>query len=216
MNTKTINILIFSIIAGLLICVGILVRQHMQLKSLQEQLNEQATHVYQVEKALKISQANRASIFQIRSFASGIYKLTTEVAVDPFENERDVYTVYHFVFDVEVGAVKRKLQFGYARSGLFTHVFYFDHDSDGKIDTKMMKEYAKSIPVIGEAASWLVDPELSQSVYNSFRLNSERAEKLSMDKIAATADDKIGILWNWINDSSKDFAAWVENAVEFD
>ncbi len=216
MNTKTINVLIFSLIAGLLICAGILVRQHMQLKSLQEQLNEQAAHVYQVEKALKISQANRASIFQIRSLASGIYKLTTEVAVDPFENIKDIYTVYHFVLDVKVGAVRRKLQFGYASSGLLTHVFYFDHDSDGKIDTKMMKEYAKSIPVIGEAASWLIDPELSQSVYNAFRLNSDRAEKLSLDKIASTTNDKIGILWNWINESSEDFAAWVEDAVGLD
>ena len=216
MNKKTVNILISSLFAGLLICSGILVRQHIQLKSLQEQLNEQAAHVYQVEKALKISQANRASISQFRSFTSGIYKLTTEVAVDPFENVKDVYTIYNFVVDVKVGAVRRKLQFGYASSGLLTHVFYFDHDSDGKIDIRMAKEYAKSIPVIGETASWLIDPELSQSVYNAFRLNSDRAEKLSLDKIAASADETIGILWKWINDTSSDFSEWVESAVEFD
>ena len=216
MNTRTINILILSLIAGLLVCAGILVRQQMQLELLQEQLSEQAMHVYQVEKALEISQANRASILQVNTLTSGIYELTAEVAIDPFETERDVYNILNFVLDVEVGAVKRKLQFGYARSGFLTHVFYFDHDSDGKIDTKMMKEYAKSIPAFGEAASWLIDPELSQSVYNAFRLNSDRAEKLSMDTISAGANDKVGILWKWVNDSSSDFAKWVEEAVEFD
>ncbi len=216
MTTRTVNILVFSLIAGLLICAAILVQQHMQLKSLHEQLNEQAAHIYQVEKASEIKQANRASISQIRSLSSGIYELTTEVSVDPFENERSVYTIYHFVLNVDVGAFRSRLQFGYASSGLLSHVFYFDYDGDGKIDTSMMEEYAESIPVVGKAVSWLIDPELSQSLYNAFRLNSEKAEKLSMDVIATRVDSRIEIVWEWITESSSDFGAWIKNAVEFD
>ena len=216
MKTKTVNILISSLIVGLLVCAGILVQQHVQLNLLREQLSEQAAHIYQVEKASEIRQANRTSIPLIRSLSSGIYELTTEVAVDPLEDNKSIYTIYHFVLNIEVGAFKRWLHFGYASSGVLSHIFYFDYDGDGKIDTSMMNEYVESIPAIGKTASWLVDPELSQSLYNAFRLNSDNAEKLSMDEIATRVGKKIEVVWEWIEDSSSDFGEWVQSAVDFD
>ena len=216
MSTKTINILIFSLVAGLLICAGILVRQHMQLTSLTEQLSEQAAHIYQVEKASEIRPSNRTSIPQIRSLSSGVYELTTEVVVDSLEDNKTEYTIYHFVLNIEVGAFQRRLQFGYASSGILSHVFYFDFDGDGKIDTSMMEEYVASIPAIGNTVSWLINPELSQSLYNAFRLNSADAEKLTTAIIADRAASNIAIVWEWIKDSSSEFGAWAENAVDFD
>ena len=142
--------------------------------------------------------------------------MSTEVTVDPFESQRDEYTIYHFVLDVSAGAVRRKLQFGYAYSGLLTHVIYFDHDSDGVIDTKMMNQYAKSIPGLEMAADWLIDPEHSQSVYDAFRLNVDSAEKLTMDAVSSSTNNTVGLLWEWLNESSEDLAEWIEDAIEFD
>ena len=155
MKSKTLNIVLSFLIAGLLICIGLVIRQNMQLSSLQAKLAETELHVYQAEKASDIVLANRSPITQVRPLSSGIYELTTEVAVDPNEYERGMYTVYHMVLNIEVGGIKRKFQFGYASSGLLSHIFYFDYDSDGKIDTGMMEEYAESIPVVGEVVSWL-------------------------------------------------------------
>ena len=216
MNAKSVNILITFLIIGLIVCGGFLVRQQLQMNLFMEQINEQAAHIYQVEKASEITQANRASIPHVRSLSSGIYELTTEVMKDPLESATDEYTIYHFVLHIEVGAFKRRLQFGYASSGFLSHVFYFDHNDDGKIDISMMEEYAASIPAIGQAATWLIDPELSQSLYNAFRLNSDNAEKLSLDLIANRIDTKMDIVAAWIKDSSNDFGVWIENAVEFD
>ena len=216
MMTRTLNIVIALLVVGLLICSGILVRQHLQIAALQSQLAETEFHVYQVEKASEISQANRASITQRRSLSSGIYELKTDVAVDPFETELKPYTIYHIVLSIEVGAIRQRVQFGYASSGMFSHIFYFDHDGDGKIDTGMMEEYAESIPVVGMAAPWLIDPELSQSLYNAFRLDSDMAVKLTMNEIATRVDSKLEIVWEWITESSSDFGAWIENAVDFD
>jgi len=183
---------------------------------LQEQLAESELHIYQVEKASNVNQANRTSITQIRSLSSGVYELTTEVTVDPSEISRKEYTIYHFVLDIEIGAFKRHLQFGYASSGILSHVFYFDHNSDGKIDTSMMAEYADSIPAIGKAVAWLIDPELSQSLYNAFRLNSDNAVKLSMDVISDRVDNNVAIIWKWIEESSSDFGEWIKSSINFD
>ncbi len=216
MDEKTTNILMAFLTLGLIVCAVLLFQQHAQLKSLQGQLAEQGEQLVRIGKALEISQARQASIIKIRSLPSGIYKLSAEVTVDPFEAEKDEYTIYNFVLDVNVGEMRRKLQFGYAYSGFFTHVIYFDHDSDGSIDTKMMNDYARSIPGLETAAGWLIDPERSQAVYDTFRLNVDSAEHLTMDGVTSSADAKIGLLWTWLNEQSEGLSEWIEEAMEFD
>jgi hypothetical protein len=129
MNEKIMKVLIPVLTIGLFICAVLLFQQRAQLAALQGQLAEQGEQLARIGKALKISQARQASNIKIRSLPSGVYELATEVTVDPFGVERDEYTIYNFVLDIRVGAVRRKLQFGYAYSGFLAHVIYFDHDS---------------------------------------------------------------------------------------
>ena len=216
MHEKTIKILSLVLALGLIVCAGLLIQQRAQLKILQGQLVELGAQLDKIGKALEISRARQASNIKIRSLASGVYELSTEVTVDPFEDQKDEYTIYNFVLDIRVGAMRRKLQFGYAHSGLLTHVIYFDHDSDGNIDTKMMNDYAKNIPGFEMAAGWLIDPEHSQAVYDSFRLNVDSAEQLTMDGVTGAADAKIGRLWTWLNEQTEGMSVWIEEEIEFD
>lgn len=230
MDTKTTKVLILFLTICVVICAILLIRQTSQMGSLQEQLLDQgaqlkllqdelahqSTLVSKVGEALEVSQARLPSNIKMRSLNSGVYKLTTEVTVDPFEARKDDYTIYNFVLDLRVGAVRRKLQFGYASSGFFTHVIYFDHDSDGTVDTKMMSDYVDAIPGGALAANWLIEPEHSQAVYNAFRLNVDLAEQLTQEDITNSANTKIGILWTWLNEESEQFSDWVEEAIEFD
>jgi hypothetical protein len=216
MNEKIAKILISILTFGLIVCAIFLYQQNAQLKSLQAQLAAQEEHLDRIEKALETSRARQASNIKIRSLSSGIYELSTEVTVDPFEAQKDEYTIYNFVLDIRVGAMQRKLQFGYAYSGVLTHVIYFDHDSDGTIDTEMMNDYAKSIPGLEMVAGWLIEPEHSQAVYDAFRLNVDLAEQVTMDGVASSADAKIGVLWTWLNGQSEGLSKWIEEAIEYD
>lgn len=216
MNDKTILGLIAFSILGLIVCVVLISQQSGQLRSLQNQIGEQDTQLGSIRETLKINQARQASNIKIRSLASGVYELSTEVTVDPFDAQKDRYTIYNFVLDIRVGAVRRKLQFGYGYSGLLTHVIYFDHDSDGIIDTKMMNDYAKSIPGLEMAAGWLIEPEHSQAVYDAFRLNVDSAKQLTMDGVSDSADAKIGVIWEWLNDQTESLSKWAEDVIEFD
>lgn len=223
MNGKIINILMPILTIGLIVCAALLFQQRAQLTALHGQLAEQEERfvkqdeqLARIGKALEISQARQASNIKIRSLPSGVYELSTEVTVDPFEAERDEYTIYNFVLDISVGAVRRKLQFGYARSGIFTHVIYFDYDNDGTIDTKMMNDYAKSIPGFEMAAGWLIEPAHSQAVYDAFRLNVDSATPITMEGVSNSADQTIGLLWTWLNEQSEELSEWVEDAIESD
>ena len=67
----------------------------------------------------------------IRTLPSGVYLLSTGVIVGPYQAEKDEYTIYDF-----------------------------DHDSDGKIDLKMMNDYVKEIPIPQNNYQWMVSPIL--------------------------------------------------------
>ena len=217
MNEKIIKVLISILTVGLIVCAVFLYRQHTQLIALQGHLSAQEEQLERTSRVLKISQARLASSM-VRSLSSGVYTLSIEVIVDPYQADKDEYTIYHFVLDINVGAVRRKLQFGYGRSGLVTHVIYFDHDSDGEIDLKMMNDYVKEIPLPGveSLADMLIDPDHSQAVYDAFRLNVDSAEQLSMDGVTDSTNATIDVMWGWLKGQSVGLSEWVEEATEFD
>ena len=217
MNEKIIKVLISILTVGLIVCAVFLYRQHTQLIALQGQLSVQEEQLERISKALKISQA-RLESSMIRILPSGVYRLSAEVIVDPYQAEKDEYTIYNFVLDIDVGGVRRKLQFGYGHSGFLTHVIYFDHDSDGKIDLKMMNDYVKEIPIPGveSVADMFIDPVRSQAVYDAFRLNVDSAEQLSMDGVTNSTNATIDVMWGWLKEQSEGLSEWVEEAIEFD
>ena len=209
------KVLIAVAVTGLFICAYFVYQQSAQLASLQSQLLEQGQHVDRLSDALQISQARQASNIKIRSLPAGVYELSTEVTVDPFEIEKDEYIIYNFVLDISVGAVRRKLQFGYARSGILTHVIYIDHDSDGSIDTNLMSEYTSEIPGFDFAAGWLIESNHSQAVYDAFRLNVDEAAPIKVDDVSGAVDERVGMIWDWLNEQSDALADRVADFATF-
>jgi hypothetical protein len=51
---KNLNLLISILVAGLLICAGLLVHQYSQIKSLNDQLAVHTEHISQVEQVIKL------------------------------------------------------------------------------------------------------------------------------------------------------------------
>ena len=182
------------------LCFGLIAHQYIKLESLQERLDDQAETIEKTKNA------------QIRSLPSGIYRL--EILTDEFGDGETIYTIYNFVIDISVGAVRQKLQFGYGDGDDAPFIFYLDTDSDGVIDTKTMSKYARTIPGVGFVSLLLFDPEYSQIAYDIFRYNSDQAEQLSLDDLAQYVDERIIVLWGWINGASSDIAEWLEDTLE--
>ena len=202
MTDKANKIINFCLIIGMFLCFGLIAHQYIKLESLQERLDGQAEMI------------ERAKDAQIRSLTSGVYRL--EILTDQFGDSETIYTIYNFVIDISVGAVRQKLQFGYGDGDDAPFILYLDTDSDGLIDTKTMTKYARTIPIAGFVSLWLFDPEYSQLAYDTFRSNFDQAEQLSLDDLAQYADDKIVVLWGWINSASDDIGEWLEDSLEFD
>ena len=190
--------------------------QNAQLKSLQFQVESQGKRILGLDTLLDIDQERQESAIKIRSLASGIYVLTSEIASDPLEEQVDEYVIYNFVLDISVGAVKRKLQFGYGSSGYFTHVIYFDHDSDGFVDVELMQEFSASIPGLDFASDWLIDPAHAQTVYDAFRTNVDSAVKINVDDVSSDANQQVARLWTWLNEQSADLTEWLEESIAVD
>lgn len=128
MKTKNLNIMIPVLVAGLLICAGFLVHQHIQIKSLHDQLAVHTAHILQIDQAIKLDKrktlsGNRTTPDSLRP---GIYTLELDFVDDQRNSEQDAYTIYHITSTVGVGDLK--LHFGTAPTKLR---FYFDQDNDG-------------------------------------------------------------------------------------
>jgi len=227
-NTPTVTTLFLA--AGLVASGVMIFLQNQQLNSLQASLEEQnvqleslISRVDSQEKRFgrlnllqEVAEERQASAIKMRSLASGIYFLSSEVRSDPLEDQVDEYTVYNFVMDIKVGAVDRTLQFGYGSSGYFTHVIYFDHDSDGLVDVELMQEFAASIPGLDFASDWLIDPVHAQAVYDAFQSNVDSAETINMDDVSNDTNEKVSLLWDWLNDQSTDLTEWLESSIASD
>ena len=227
MNERVSKVFILVLVAGMFASGVTLYLQDQQLSSLQAGLEQQRLHIESLQSEiaeqevrlsgfgtlLGVKQQHKAASATMRALPSGIYVLTTDVAVDSSETEANEYTIYNFVLDTSVGAVKRTLHFGYASSGYFTHVIYFDQDSDGYVDVEMMKDFAKSIPGLGLATDWLIDSDHAQTVYDVFRLDVESAEMIDVNEVSSDANQQVERLWIWLNEQSDDLTQWVEDAV---
>ena len=169
MTDKANKIIIFCLIVGMFLCFGLVAHQYFRLESLQERLDVQAESI------------EKAKVAQIKSLTTGIYRL--EILTDQFGDSETIYTIYNFVIDVNVGAIRQKLQFGYGNGDDASFILYFDNDSDGLTDTKTMTKYARTIPIVGFVSLLLFDPEYSQMAYDIFRYNFDQAEQLSLDNL---------------------------------
>ena len=202
MTDKANKIIIFCLFVGMILCFGLIAHQYIRLESLQERLDIQAETI------------EKAKVARIKSLTTGIYRL--EILTDRFGDSETVYTIYNFVIDDNVGAIRRKLQFGYGNGDDASFILYLDTDSDGSTDTKIMTKYARTIPIVGFVSLLLFDPEYSQLAYDTFRSNLDQAEQLSLDNLSQYVDDKIVILWDWINNASDDIAELLEDSLEFE
>jgi len=193
-KTKNLNILISVLVAGLLICGGFLVHQHIQIKSLHVQLAVHTAHILQVEQIIKLDKKKRLSGNRITpdSLRPGIYTLESDFVDDQCNAEQDGYTIYHFTSTVGVG--ERKLHFGIAPAKLR---FYFDIDNDGWVDTGIIYEYVDSIPLVGKLLSTTVEPEFSQELYDTFLAHSDEAEFIPPARIKEDAGNTAQDLWSW-------------------
>ncbi len=194
MKTKKLNILIPVLVAGLLICAGFLVHQHIQIKSLHDQLAVHNEHILQVEQAIKLDKKKRLSGDRTTpdSLRPGIYTLELDFVDDQHNAEQDAYTIYHVTSTV--GAGDLKMHFGIAPAKL---TFYFDQDNDGWVDTETIYEYMDSIPVVGRLLSKTVEPELSQELYDTFLTHSSKAKFITPERIKEDAEKAAQNLWSW-------------------
>ncbi len=194
MKTKNLNILISILAAGLLICGGFLVHQHIQIKSLHDQLAVHAAHILQVEQTIKLDKKKRLSRNRITpdSLRPGIYTLELDFVDDQHNVEQDAYTIYHVTSTV--GAGDLKMHFCIAPAKL---TFYFDQDNDGWVDTETIYEYMDSIPFVGRLLSKTVEPELSQELYDTFLTHSGKAKFITPERIREDAGKVAQDLWSW-------------------
>ena len=198
MKTKNLNILISVLVAGLLICAGILAHQYFQIESLNEQLAVHTEHILQVEQAIKLDKkkslsgnGNSPDLLQ-----SGIYTLELDFIDDQHNFEQDAYTIYHVTATVGTGDLK--MHFGIAPTKLR---FYFDQDNDGWVDTETIYEYMDSIPFVGRWLSKTVEPELSQELYDTFLTYSDKAKFITPGRIKEDAGKAAQDLWSWATDT---------------
>lgn len=194
MKTKNLNIMIPVLVAGLLICAGFLVHQHIQIKSLHDQLAVHTAHILQIDQAIKLDKrktlsGNRTTPDSLRP---GIYTLELDFVDDQRNSEQDAYTIYHITSTVGVGDLK--LHFGTAPTKLR---FYFDQDNDGWVDTEIIHEYVDSIPLVGRWLSSTVEPELSQELYDTFLTHSDKAKFIPPERIKEDAEKAVQDLWSW-------------------
>jgi len=191
---KNLDILISVLAAGLLICIGFLVHQHYQFKSLNDQLAVHTEHILQIEQAIKLDKKKRLSGNRTipDSLRPGIYTLELDFVDDLRNAEQHAYTIYHVTSIVGVGDLK--LHFGIAPAKLG---FYFDQDNDGWVDTEIIYEYVDSIPLVGRWLSTTVEPELSQELYDTFLTFSDKAKFITPGRIKEDAGKTAQDLWSW-------------------
>ena len=194
MKTKKLNILIPVLVAGLLICAGFLVHQHIQIKSLHDQLAVHNEHILQVEQAIKLDKKKRLSGDRTTpdSLRPGIYTLELDFVDEQHNFGQDPYTIYHVTSTVSAGDLK--MHFGIAPAKLR---FYFDQDNDGWVDTETIYEYMDSIPFVGRLLSKTVEPELSQELYDTFLTHSGKAKFITPERIKEDAEKAAQDLWSW-------------------
>ena len=194
MKIKNLSLLISVLVAGLLICAGLLVHQYSQIKSLNDQLAVHTEHISQVEQVIKLDKKKRLSANRTTpdSLRTGIYTLELDFVDEQRNVEQDAYTIYHVTSTVGVGEIK--LHFGIAPTKFR---FYFDQDNDGWVDTEILYEYVDSIPFVGGLLSATVEPELSQELYDAFLTHSDKATFVPPERIAEDAGKFAQDIWSW-------------------
>jgi hypothetical protein len=215
MNEKLTSAIIAALAVTMIVLGYFLIQQRTQLAALKAELAEHAVQLEKLGATIRSSQ-ERQTAAMIRSLGAGVYQLTADVVVDPADAEHQEYLIYNFVVDFNVASVRQKLHFGYGKKGFATHVIYFDYDGDGRIDTKMMNEFAKEVPGLTYVANWFMDPEHSQAVYDAFRDNVDKAEPLAMDGLTDAASKTVDEMWDWLVSQTDDFSAWVEKTAGMD
>ena len=248
------GVLSWSLIAGLLICLVILVRQNLlvaelvqaqekqlsqltnevsslqnrsqaqeelagrlgeEADSLRNQLTDLIWHISRLELASDIEDGITAlsTSLSLLLLEPGIYVLAPG-GIDAERNaEEDEYTIYHIMMSVGVGDFEQDLQFGVARSGLFSWQFYFDYNNDGQVDTDMMYEFVDSIP-FGSYVSGVLDPDFSQSVYDRFLKSFGEAEYTPPDRIGEQSSEIAIQSWGFVTSRSEQLAGWIKNRLE--
>ena len=203
MKTKNLNILISVLVAGLLICAGILAHQYFQIESLNDQLAVHTEHISQVEQAIKLDKKKRLSGNRTTpdSLRPGIYTLELDSVDEQSNVEQDAYTIYHVTSTV--GMENLKLHFGIAPTKLR---FYFDQDNDGCVDTGIIYEYVDSIPFVGALLSTAVDPELSQELYDTFLAHMDKAKFIPPERITEDAEKVAQDLWSWATNTFEEIS----------
>ncbi len=198
MKAKNLNILISILVAVLFICIVFLAHQHIQIKSLHDQLAVHTEHFLQIEQAIKLDQKKRLSGNRTTpdSLDPGIYTLELDFVDDQQNVEQDAYTIYHVTSTV--GAGDLKMHFGIAPAKLR---FYFDQDNDGWVDTETIYEYMDSIPFVGRWLSKTIEPELSQELYDTFLTYSDKARFITPERITEDAGKAAQDLWSWATDT---------------
>ena len=187
---------------GLLICGGFLLHQHIQIKSLHDQLAVHTAHILQVEQTIKLDKKKRLSGNRITpdSLRPGIYTLELDFVDDQRNVEQYGYTIYHVTSTV--GVEDLKLHFGIAPAKL---EFYFDQDNDGWVDTEFIHEYVDSIPV-GRWLSTTVEPQLSQELYDTFLTDSDKAKLITPERIKEDAEKAAQDLWSWATNTFEEIS----------
>lgn len=250
----TSGVLSWSLIAGLLICLAILVRQNLlvaelvqaqeelisqltnevsslqnrslaqeelagqlgeEVASLRNQLTDLIWHISRLELASNMEDeitALRTSL-SLLLLEPGVYILAPEGIDAERNSEEDEYTIYHIMMSVGVGDFEQDLQFGAARSGLFSWQFYFDYNNDGQVDTDMMHEFVDSIP-FGSYVSGVFDSDFSQSVYDRFLKSFGEAEYTPPDRIGEQSSEIAIQSWGFVTSSSEQLAGWIKNRLE--
>ena len=149
------------------------------------------------------------------SLAPGFYVLTPAGPNGTGTTDQDSYTNYHLVANVRTRQFEQLLHFGAAGLGWFDWQFYFDYDSDGRIDTEMVREFADTLP-LGSYLSSAFDADRSQNAYERFLSSSDAASFTPLERIASDGSAIAQQLWNYVDSRSEDLASWIRNRVQLD
>ena len=215
-DSRASRVLSWSLILSVLACLAALGYQHVRLTQLAQAQRELADQLTSELASLKSrlaaqEESTSALIHNAAALAPGLYVLgpKNENGVD----EEDAYTIYHIAATVRAGDFERDVQFGAARSGLVSWLFYFDYDNDGRVDTDMLREFVDSIP-FGSYVSGSLDDDRSQRVYGRFLESSSEAEYTPPERIEEQSGAVALQTWSFVTSASEQLAGWIRSRLE--
>lgn len=140
---------------------------------------------------------------------TGYYELSTTTPYDSQSTEAAKYSISHVAVDINYEGFGTKLHLGIARGGFIPIGVYFDYNNDGEVDTEMVMDFIRDIPVIGRRLAKAYDPDVAQNLFSIFVAEHPNATYTSAEDMADDASESTSVLWKYVMDNYDLFAGWL-------